>query len=217
MQNIIVIGSGGHAGAVIDVIETEGKYKIEAILCDYAKPGNAILGYPVLGKVDVLLKNNLPHIGIVAVGDNYYREKKVERILSLCPEFKFVTTIHPSAIVSRHSLIEQGVIIQAGAIVKNSTKVGAHCNINVNASVGHDVVLGDYSLIGPNVFVGGFGKVGRGSAVNIGAVIRDRVEVGEYSVVGMGSIVTKNIPSYVTVYGSPARIVRARGKEDGFL
>lgn len=45
------------------------------------------------------------------------------------------------------------------------------------------------------------------------ALIAQGVRIGNGAVVGMGSVVTKDVPDYAIVAGSPARIVRMRFDE----
>ena len=49
MDEIILVGSGGHARACIDVIELSGKFKVAGLVekDETRKQGN--LGYPVIG------------------------------------------------------------------------------------------------------------------------------------------------------------------------
>ncbi|KAF9199821.1 hypothetical protein BGZ49_010017 [Haplosporangium sp. Z 27] len=56
--------------------------------------------------------------------------------------------------------------------------------------------------IGNNVWIGG------------GAIICPGVTIGEGVTVGAGSVVTKNVPPYTVVGGSPARILKVLNKEE---
>lgn len=47
-----------------------------------------------------------------------------------------------------------------------------------------------------------------GSYVGTGAIILPGVTIGKKSVVGAGAVVTKSIPSHVTVVGVPARVIK---------
>ena len=49
MQNLILIGGGGHCKSCIDVIEHENKYKIVGILDMAEKVGQKVLGYKIIG------------------------------------------------------------------------------------------------------------------------------------------------------------------------
>jgi acetyltransferase-like isoleucine patch superfamily enzyme len=44
------------------------------------------------------------------------------------------------------------------------------------------------------------------ASIGAGAVILPGITIGEGSMVGAGSVVTHNVPDYVTVVGNPARV-----------
>lgn len=48
----------------------------------------------------------------------------------------------------------------------------------------------------------------RGSYVGVGAILLPGVTLGEFAVVGAGAVVTKDVPAYSIVVGSPAEVVR---------
>ena len=50
-NKVIVIGGGGHARVIIDIIRLSHD-KIEGVLDDVLEPGCFVGGYPVLGKVE---------------------------------------------------------------------------------------------------------------------------------------------------------------------
>ena len=53
----------------------------------------------------------------------------------------------------------------------------------------------------------------RGAWIGAGSSILPGVTVGEYAIVGAGSIVTKDVPPYAVVVGSPAKVVKYLDKE----
>ena len=48
----------------------------------------------------------------------------------------------------------------------------------------------------------------KGAWIGAGASILAGVTIGEYAIVGAGAIVTKDVPDYAVVVGSPARVVK---------
>jgi len=50
--------------------------------------------------------------------------------------------------------------------------------------------------------------VRRGAAIGSGAIIMCGVEIGEGALIGAGSLVTRDVPPYSVVVGSPARLQR---------
>jgi FlaA1/EpsC-like NDP-sugar epimerase len=56
MDNIIIIGSSGHAKVIIDIVISQGRYQIVGLLDPYRNIGEITLGYPILGKEEDLPK-----------------------------------------------------------------------------------------------------------------------------------------------------------------
>ena len=56
MDEILLIGAGGHARACIDVIEQQGKYKIVGLIQNENTSNKCNLGYPIMGADEDLPK-----------------------------------------------------------------------------------------------------------------------------------------------------------------
>ncbi|MBU2103019.1 MAG: sugar O-acetyltransferase [Candidatus Omnitrophica bacterium] len=108
---------------------------------------------------------------------------------------------------------------------------GNHLAINRGSHIDGrgGIKIGDYVLIGPNVFIGSSNHVvspadnkpriflghspdpvsiGNNVWIGANAVICPGVSIGDNSVIGAGSVVTKNVPESVVVVGSPGRVVK---------
>lgn len=125
--------------------------------------------------------------------------------------FKFVTCVHPSAVVSPHAVIGDGGIIYPGVFVSTGVKIGRHVLIQANCSVMHDVEIADCCTLCPGVHIGGYTTVAAGTFIGIGASVIDRVTIGHNTTVGAGATVIEDIPSNVVAVGSPSRIVNRKG------
>jgi acetyltransferase-like isoleucine patch superfamily enzyme len=53
-------------------------------------------------------------------------------------------------------------------------------------------------------------RIERGADLGVGAIILPGVTVGEGAQVGAGSVVTRDVPPFAVVAGSPARVLRER-------
>jgi sugar O-acyltransferase (sialic acid O-acetyltransferase NeuD family) len=198
LKKIAVFGAGGHAKVVTDLIQLHPELTIEAVFADSSDE-----------QLLPLIAHQLDG-GIVAIGDNHVRRQVTERILSIIPDFAFVTLIHPHAIVAHDVVIGIGTVVMAGAIINTGATIGSHSIINTRSSVDHDCFIGAYASIGPGATLGGGVDVGSGSAIGLGANLIQNVSVDEHSVIGAGSTVVKSIPAQVIAYGSPARVIRSR-------
>ena len=52
-----------------------------------------------------------------------------------------------------------------------------------------------------------------GAWIGAGATILPGVSVGKYAIVGACAVVTKDVPDYAVVVGTPARVVKTLDKE----
>jgi acetyltransferase-like isoleucine patch superfamily enzyme len=98
-------------------------------------------------------------------------------------------------------------------------KMGEGCKIQRGALLFDGVVLGDFVFIGPNVTFTNVKHpaaatkakefetttVGDYAVIGAGAVILPGITIGRWAVVGAGAVVTKNVMSYTTVAGNPAK------------
>lgn len=109
--------------------------------------------------------------------------------------------------------------------LENYANLGNYLKIKGNGElhVGKHVMMGDdvtiitenHRYLKPKGYDGYIiGKVTIGDYVWIGdrVIILQGVTIGEHSVIGAGSIVTKDIPSYVVAAGNPAKVINIRNK-----
>jgi acetyltransferase-like isoleucine patch superfamily enzyme len=53
-------------------------------------------------------------------------------------------------------------------------------------------------------------RIDEGADIGVGAIIMPGVTIGEGAQIGAGSVVTKDVPAYAVVAGSPAKLLRGR-------
>ena len=220
MENIVVIGSSGHAKVVIDTIEEQGLYKIVGLIDDFRQVGEKTWEYKILGSIEDLprLVDEYSSSNIaIAIGDNFGRKMVAEKIQQLCQPVHFPCIIHPKSIIARNVSIGKGTYVSAQVNIAPDCRIEKFCNLLTTISIGHDVRMGDYCSIAPCATVGGNVEIGCVSAISLGVTINQRVIIGEHTIVGAGATVVRDIPSYVVAYGSPAKIIRSRKPEDNYL
>lgn len=219
-QSVLIIGSSGLSKVIIDIFEKEGKYQISGLVDDFRNIGEETLGYNVVGKVDDLpdlLSNNTFCEIFIAIGDNWNRQKVMNRVLEIIPNIDFVSAIHPSVQIGKNVKIGKGVVIMAGAIINSDTDIGDFAIINVKASISHDCKMFKFSSLGPNVTIGGYVTIGEFSAICIGATVKDRINIGKHSIIGAGSLLLKDCEDNVVMYGVPAKMIRKREIGEKYL
>lgn len=187
-NSIILIGSGGHARACIDVIEQEGRFVVAGLVGLPHEVGSRILGYPVLGTDADLpaLLGDYAH-ALVTVGQIKSPELRV-RLFTLLEKnnCSLPIVISPRAYVSPHASLGAGTIVMHGAVVNAGAAVGRNCIINSQSLVEHDVVIADHCHIATAAAINSGVYIGAGTFIGSGSSVRQCVKIGERCLIGMG-------------------------------
>ncbi len=197
-MKLIIVGSGGHAGVVIEACGQE-EGVIHGLLDELERTGTEKHGYKVVSIRQTEFPKYTFH---VAIGDNGLREEKFKLY-----EDRLVSIIHPLSMVLR-STVDKGSFVAAGVVICNNCEIGRGAIINTNSSIDHDCAIGDFVHIAPGVTIAGRVKIGQNTFIGMGSCVRDGINIGHHAVIGMGSNVTKDIPDNVVAYGNPCRVVR---------
>ena len=116
--------------------------------------------------------------------------------------------------IGERCILGQNVYIGNGGVLGNGVKVQNNVSIYDDVICEDDVFLGPScvltNVINPRAFVERKKEyrsthIKRGASVGANATIVCGVTLGEYCFVGAGAIVTKDIPAYALVYGTPAK------------
>ena len=214
VSKVIIWGGTGQAKVNRPILENNGM-KVLAVFDDTLNLQSPFSDIDIYCGWDAFIKwiskqGNRSEIGFnVAIGNPHgrVRLKFQERLMAqgLIP----APVIHPSAIIAENALIGKGVQIMAGAIVQPEANIGDQCIINTNASIDHENVLEGGVEAGPGATLCGNVHVEVNGWIAVRAVVLPRIRIGHDSIIGAGSVVTKNVPENVVVYGSPARIIRS--------
>lgn len=157
MEEIILVGGGGHCKSVIDVIEQQSKYQIAGIIDKKELIGTEVLGYKIIGCDEDLpsLQKQFTH-AIITVGQiksNAVRVNLFETLKKL--GFNMPVIISPLAYVSCHASVDEGTVVMHGAIVNPQAKIGTNCIINTKALIEHDAVIENNCHISTGAIVNG--------------------------------------------------------------
>jgi UDP-N-acetylglucosamine acyltransferase len=101
-------------------------------------------------------------------------------------------------------VVREGVTIQQGST--RTTMIGAGTWLLSNAYVAHDVIIGSDAVVSAGARLGGHVVVGPLSNIGMNAAVHQRRSVGAGAMIGMSTPVTRDVPDFAKVYGSPARM-----------
>jgi sugar O-acyltransferase (sialic acid O-acetyltransferase NeuD family) len=204
----IILGGGGHARVLIDILQLQGAVIICGILdADRQRWGQEMMNVPVLGgddRLSEMVEKGVSAfvVGVGGVGDNRPRQRLFEWGCS--HRLQPLTVIHPAAIRSAWSEIGAGAQILPGAIVNPGAVIGVNVIVNSGAIVEHDCQIGDHVHIASGARLTSGVKVERLAHIGAGATLRQGVSVGEAAIVGAGAVVIRDVPPHTVVAGVPA-------------
>jgi serine acetyltransferase len=104
----------------------------------------------------------------------------------------------------------EGIVITAGCILTNRIRLANHVHVNLDCTIGHDVILEDYVTLAPGVHVSGKVTFEEGCYIGTGANIVERIRVGAWSIIGAGSTIIRDVPPNTTVIGVPGKVIKQR-------
>lgn len=187
MENLLIIGAGGHGRVVAETVELEGRWDNIAFLDDRTDV-DMVLGHKIIGKIDDYksLKGQYES-AIVCIGNNEKRLGLIKDILKV--GYKVPVIIHPKASVSKYCNIENGSVILAGVVINTGTNLGMGCIININSCVDHDCVIGDGTHVCSGAVVRSMCRVGGLSYIGAGAVVKSGTNLSDQYMLADGEIV----------------------------
>ena len=210
-EKIFVVGAGGQARVVIDILIDSGGYDVIAAV-DLQAPQTPkyVFGVPVIGADEAweYLTEKQTNLGIVAIGDNNIRQLRYNELLD--HDFVAETLVHRSAVVAENAELGDGSCLAPGAIIATDVVIGSNTIINSGAVIEHGSRVGPHVHIAPRAVIAGEVTIGEQAFIGTGAVVKERVRIGENAVVGAGSVVLDDVPANSVAVGSPARMVRRK-------
>ena len=192
---VIVLGGGGHAGVVIDLLRCRDA-EIHGV-CDPALAagtagphGVAVIGGDAavleFAPEQIALANGLGSTGQVAARRSLFEGFRTR-------DYYFPALVHPAAVVAASATL-------AGAIVQAGAQIGRNALVNARASIDHDCRIGAHAHIAPGATLCGDVIVEQGAHIGAGATIRQGVRVGSEALVGLGVTVLADVPDGVRLH-----------------
>lgn len=193
MKDVIIIGAGGHARVIADIVTAAGD-RVLGHLDDNA---------PALGKVKDYVNYPNAHF-IIGIGSAAVRQRIARQMAGV----QWYTAIHPTAVIGSGVTIREGTAVMAHAVMNAGASIGAHCIVNTGAIVEHDNQIGDFAHISVGAKLAGTVTVGESSWIGIGAVVSNNLSICGGCMIGAGAVVVKSITEPGTYVGVPARRIQ---------
>jgi len=195
---LFIVGCGGVGREALDVAIALNE-SVDAFIDDH-RAGETVRGLPVL-RPDEAPAGESYHLGLA--------DPAARRRLAALLEQRGLhprSLVHPRAVIAPETTVAPGCLVMAGAHVSSDVTMGAHVQVQYNATVGHDARLDDYVVVLPGANVSGAVHLAEGATIGTGACVLQGRVVGIGAFVGAGAVVTKDVPPNATVVGVPAHI-----------
>jgi sugar O-acyltransferase (sialic acid O-acetyltransferase NeuD family) len=192
MNDIILIGGGGHCKSVIDVIEQEGRFEIVGIVDKPELLGSKVLGYPIIGNDSDLINLVKKYkYALITVGQIESPLTRV-KLFNLAVEAGFVlpSIVSPNAYISQHSSIGSGTVVMHKALINVNTIIGDNCIVNSKALIEHDCRISEHCHISTNATINGGVIVQYGCFIGSGAITKELITIKKNSFIKAGDLVT---------------------------
>ncbi|MCI8314832.1 MAG: acetyltransferase [Lachnospiraceae bacterium] len=196
MEDIILLGLGGHAYSVVDSIEQAGKYNIIGFLDTEEMQGKCYRDYRVLDTDDALQKyfdsgigNAFVTIGFMGHGNVRNRlYRKLKDIGYTVPNI-----VDETSVISESAELAEGIFVGKNAVINANAKIGKMCIVNTGAVVEHDCTIGDFSHVAVGSVICGGVSVGKQTLIGANATVIQGKKIGNHCIIGAGTVIRKDV------------------------
>lgn len=213
IRRVVIFGSSGFCVQIgLDArYQAADSVEFAGYVDDVAEAHRTVEGYPIFSFDDLVAMGDVGVI--VAVGDLHGRRSIYDRlhahevpILGLrgMPHLS-----HPMAHVG------EGVVLASHTRVGHNSSIGRG-TLATGDTIAHDVVIGEFTTLGPHSVVMGHVTIGDGVFVGGRALILNgtsshRITIGEGAVIGAGAVIDRDVASGDVVVGPRAMTIKEWG------
>lgn len=117
--------------------------------------------------------------------------------------YSIFSFVHPTAFVSKTATIGRGVFIYPMCNIDQGVVIEDGCIILNSSTIAHDTRIGKCSYLAPGSCLSGFVTIGELCFIGTSAAISNNIKVGKNSTIAIGTCLTKDIDENSFVIGNP--------------
>jgi sugar O-acyltransferase (sialic acid O-acetyltransferase NeuD family) len=207
MVDVIIVGAGGFGREVYHWAKDSlaaTQYRIKGFLSHHPEDLEGFgLEEKILGD-DVTYAVQENDRFLLAIGDIEAKKRIIERMKAR--QGKFISLIHPTAIVKSSARIGEGVILCPFVLVSDHVVLGDFVMMNFYSSCGHDAKVGKYGIFSPYATVNGFVTMDDEVFLGTHATVTGYRRVGLGAKISANSVAMHDVPARAFVFGVPGKI-----------
>jgi sugar O-acyltransferase (sialic acid O-acetyltransferase NeuD family) len=208
---MLIVGAKGFAKEVLEICHQNNNLENLVFYDDVNDDVNGLLygKFPILKSLEEA-KDHFEKIDArftIGIGNPLVRKMLYTKFVELGG--LFTSTISSSCYIGNYNnSIREGVNIMQKVVITNDVHISKGCLVNQLSSIGHDVVIGEFTEICPSVSISGNCNIGSNVFVGTNATILPNVIIGNNTIIGAGAVVNKNLPENCVAVGIPAKIIK---------
>ena len=201
-NHVLIYGRGGFCKYAVDIINQTRAYQLDGIIEFHYPENTEIYGIPVIGNDDELesfYKNGYRKI-FNAVGfreQSSYRKPPYEKLKKI--GYEMINLVDCGARISSTVKMGEGNLICTGACIGSDSILGNNIIVNVNAAISHDCIISDHCHIASGAVLAGGVTIGENSLIGQGVSVYMGTKIGRNVVIYNGCSIMKDIPDGTVV------------------
>jgi len=204
MNNISIIGAGGHTRSSIKILQNYFHDSMFHIYDDSFVENRRenILGIELVGNIQQVDSHSKVFLSI---GDNAKRELLFHKFNNQVIKDNL---FHGTAIIENDVVLGESNQFFANSYINTLSIIGNNNIINTNALIEHETKIGNNNHISVGVKICGRVVIGNNCMIGAGVVIIDKISICNDVIIGAGAVVIQDILVSGTYVGNPARKVK---------
>ncbi|MFG0612355.1 acetyltransferase [Delftia tsuruhatensis] len=204
MRDVYIINAGGFGRNMASVALADPAYGKEWVIkgfLDGRQGLKQVPELPILGD-PMTFRYEPSQIIVCALGDPVARRKYAQPLLE---QGAYFMNLKPCLYTADRVEMGMGCLFEHHVSIGPDSRVCDFVVVLANTIIGYDVQVGSYTTIASFVFIGGGAQIGENVTIHPHATVLPGIKVGDGAVIGAGSVVIRDVPPGITVFGNPAK------------
>jgi sugar O-acyltransferase (sialic acid O-acetyltransferase NeuD family) len=190
MIKAIVVGDGGHAASIIEILHSL-QFEVIGLISKSQQSKKCLFGVESIGTDADLedLRSSVDHafIGIGQIKSVALRKKIYFKLKKY--KYKQPKLIAPTAYVSKYAEIASGTSIHPNSFLNSNVSIGENCIVNSGAILEHDVQIGSHTHVSTGCIINGNVEIGENCFIGSGAIVFQGVRIPDNTIIPAGKVI----------------------------